>query len=100
VPARKIATCCYCGTRAALVLAGKDRHELSCSRCGAPLHDLKMLPIASERSAAPAAAPTRPNAKLRHEKPKAMKRKPTKKPKSLARKAASELWGFVEDIFD
>ena len=40
----KIATCCYCGTRAALVLTGKHRHELSCSGCGAPLHDLKMLP--------------------------------------------------------
>ena len=33
----KIATCCYCGTRAALVLTGKHRHELSCSGCGAPL---------------------------------------------------------------
>ncbi|WP_299687386.1 hypothetical protein [uncultured Tateyamaria sp.] len=40
----KIATCCYCGTRAALVLTGRDRHELACSSCGAPLHDLKMLP--------------------------------------------------------
>ena len=41
---RKIATCCYCGTRAALVLKGKDRHELSCATCGAPLHELKKLP--------------------------------------------------------
>jgi len=40
----KIVTCCYCGTRAALVLTGKTRHELACSSCGAPLHDLKMLP--------------------------------------------------------
>ncbi len=39
----KIATCCYCGTRAALVLSGETRHELACSSCGAPLHDLKML---------------------------------------------------------
>lgn len=103
MPARKIATCCYCGTRAALVLAGEDRHELSCSRCGAPLHDLKMLPIAAGRSAAPAAAPTRPKAKSRPENPKAMKRKPTKKPKKrkgLAKRAASKLLDFVEDIFD
>jgi hypothetical protein len=103
VPARKIATCCYCGTRAALVLAGEGRHELSCSRCGAPLHELKMLPIASERAAAPAAAPTRPKAKSRPEKPKAIKRKPAKKPKKrkgLAKRAVSELWDFVEDIFD
>ncbi len=41
----KIATCCYCGTRAALVLAGRVRHELACSNCGAPLHELKKLPV-------------------------------------------------------
>ncbi|MDJ0822410.1 MAG: hypothetical protein QNJ09_11465 [Paracoccaceae bacterium] len=39
----KIATCCYCGARTALVLRGKERHELSCASCGAPLHDMKML---------------------------------------------------------
>ena len=39
----KIATCCYCGSRAALVLKGKVRHELACSNCGAPLHEMKML---------------------------------------------------------
>ena len=43
----KIATCCYCGVRAALVLSGTTRHELACSSCGAPLHDLKMLPCNS-----------------------------------------------------
>ena len=43
--AQKIATCCYCGTKAALVLRGKDSHELSCGSCGAPLHDLKRLPV-------------------------------------------------------
>ncbi len=36
----KVATCCYCGTRAALVLRGKQRHELSCASCGAPLHNM------------------------------------------------------------
>lgn len=39
----KIATCCYCGTRAALTLNGRERHELACSNCGAPLHELKKL---------------------------------------------------------
>ena len=43
--AQKIATCCYCGTKVALVLRGKDSHELSCGTCGAPLHDLKRLPV-------------------------------------------------------
>ena len=42
----KIVTCCYCGTRAALVLGGRKRHELACASCGAPLHNLKMLPAA------------------------------------------------------
>ena len=39
----KIATCNYCGTRAALVMDG-GRHELVCSGCGAPLHDIKRVP--------------------------------------------------------
>ncbi|PRX37858.1 hypothetical protein SAMN05216257_105177 [Meinhardsimonia xiamenensis] len=48
--ATKIATCSYCGTRAALVLSGEGvRHELSCAACGAPLHELKAMP----RPAAP-----------------------------------------------
>ena len=45
----KIATCCYCGTRAALVLRGSKRHELACSSCGAPLHDLKRLPATNAK---------------------------------------------------
>ena len=36
----KIATCCYCGTRAALQLRGDVQHELACASCGAPLHNL------------------------------------------------------------
>jgi hypothetical protein len=43
MPHQKIATCTYCGTRAALVLSGTTQHELACRACGAPLHDLKML---------------------------------------------------------
>ena len=42
-PQTKIATCCYCGTRAALVM-DEARHELACSACGAPLHNLKAMP--------------------------------------------------------
>ena len=38
----KIATCTYCGTRAALVLQ-PGQHELTCGACGAPLHDMKRL---------------------------------------------------------
>ena len=44
----KIATCCYCGTRAALVLKDMPggRHELGCAACGAPLHEMKAIPAA------------------------------------------------------
>lgn len=48
--ASKIATCCYCGTRAALVLKGDSRHELACSTCGAPLHNLKQMPRLAQGS--------------------------------------------------
>ena len=46
-PTNKIATCCYCGTRAALVLTGEVRHELACASCGAPLHDIRLARTAA-----------------------------------------------------
>jgi len=103
MPAKKIATCCYCGTRAALILRGKDRHELACSSCGAPLHNLKMLPIGPERVTARAATPTRPEPKAVHPKqphPKPRKVKKRKKRKGLFRHLAEEIWDEIEDIFD
>lgn len=53
MPTTRIATCTYCGTRAALVLKGDTRHELACQTCGAPLHDLKKLPKKADSSDAP-----------------------------------------------
>ena len=99
----KVATCCYCGTRAALVLRGTDRHELACSSCGAPLTRLKMLPIGAATPSAPvaprvaeritAAAPP-----VRHAPPARPGKR--KKTKSLQRKIAASLWDAIEDIFD
>ncbi len=99
----KVATCCYCGTKAALVLRGKTRHELSCRQCGAPLRALKMLPIAPERATAPAATPTRPNhrpapGKGHFARPK--KSRKQKRSKGLFRKVLAEVWDELEDIFD
>ncbi|NOD74708.1 MULTISPECIES: hypothetical protein [unclassified Ruegeria] len=88
----KIATCCYCGTRAALVLKGKERHELSCSSCGAPLHDLKMLP----KRKAEKTKPARPA--VSHVVPPKAKRK--KKKKSMFSRVFDEAWDVIEDIFD
>ncbi len=99
-PNQKIATCCYCGTRAMLVL-DKGRHELSCSSCGAPLHDMKMLPLRQVARKAPPVARTaarRPNGPGVIQ-PKAAKRG-KKRRKPLTRRIAEELWDIVEDIFD
>lgn len=98
MPAQKIATCCYCGTRAALVLRGRDRHELSCSACGAPLHDLKMLradhPVG--RGPAQAGPPRQGHVPPRGYDP----RKRKKRRKGLGRRFLEEAWDALEDIFD
>ncbi len=103
MPAIKVGTCCYCGTRAALVLAGDKYHELSCASCGAPLHKLKMLPKTAGTVTAPAATPTRP-APLKPVKKRVAKQrnKPKNTPKIryLGHKIFDEIWDVVEDIFD
>ncbi len=92
----KIATCCYCGTRAALVLKGTTRHELSCSACGAPLHNMKMLKTERETAPAPKQSRGRPAAYSVH-RPSKPKRK---KKKSKAKWLMGEAWDLIEDIFD
>lgn len=99
--ASKIATCCYCGTRAALVLRGDTRHELACSSCGAPLHDLKSMPLQKQKVAKEdhrAHSPKKPKTYRDHayEKP----RKKPKKRKRLTKKLFEEAFDFIEDIFD
>jgi hypothetical protein len=103
MPGTKIATCCYCGTRAALVLRGRERHELSCANCGAPLHDMKMLRAdhAGARDPArpspvrtgPMAEPTR----MPHPDPR---RRKGKRRKSFGRRMFEEAIDLIEDIFD
>ena len=97
--ATKIATCCYCGTKAALVLRGQERHELTCSNCGAPLHAMKMLPPQPSQTAAPA----RQTKRKRVEKyPEYSRDRPKKRKKSkgFGRRVMSELWDVVEDVVD
>ncbi len=99
----KVATCCYCGTKAALVLRGKSRHELACSSCGAPLHRLKMLPNEPRRATASATTPARPAPQYDRAhgvKPAGWGRKKKRKRKGLGHKLFEELWDVVEDIFD
>lgn len=90
----KIATCCYCGTRAALNLRGKDRHELACSNCGAPLHEMKMLrsdAVGDRELVKP--SPIRSSSDPR-------RRKKKKKTKSLSQRFLEEAWDAAEDLFD
>ena len=98
----KITTCCYCGARAALVLNGKVRHELACSSCGAPLHEMKKIPVAREGDVELVDRPkSAPRAKWKADsayKPKKVKKK--KKRKSLLKSVFEEAFDFVEDIFD
>lgn len=103
---RKIATCCYCGLRAFLVL-DQSRHELACSGCGAPLHEMKAMPLAA--SCAKTAAGAQP---ARSQNPKAKKsadrkrrrNRPEKgrgrRRKPLFRQIFEEVWDEIEDILD
>jgi hypothetical protein len=92
----KIATCCYCGLRAALVL-DRNRHELTCAGCGAPLHDLKNLPrehpgkteLVRPSGVRPGTPPNKPRKKKRH-----------KSKKRIIGKLFEETFDVLEDIFD
>ncbi|NDR56598.1 hypothetical protein [Aliiruegeria sabulilitoris] len=92
----KLATCCYCGMRATLVL-GEDRHSLACGGCGAPLSDLKSLPSGktTKTSSANKTAPFDPRSA---KKTKSKKRSKPKKPSF--RRVFGDILDEIEDIFD
>ena len=96
---QKIATCCYCGTRAALTLKGKERHELSCSSCGAPLHEMKMLPSQKVQQARTPRPQTFYTPQPEHDRYKGRKKK-VKKKRSLGQRFMAEVWDVAEDLFD
>ncbi|MBR9841601.1 MAG: hypothetical protein GYB25_00445 [Rhodobacteraceae bacterium] len=89
----KIATCTYCSTRAALVFKESGRHELACSACGAPLHELKQMPSATriKERVKVVHVPVYKEAKTKKKK---------KRRKSWSRRLAEEIFDVVEDIFD
>jgi hypothetical protein len=104
----KIATCSYCGTRAALVF-DEGLHELACRACGAPLHEMKAMPQDPDRKSkkvrpAPVAVVERrrsapPGEDRREWRDWPAKRRP-KRRRPLARRVLEEIWDVVEDIFD
>jgi hypothetical protein len=90
----KIATCCYCGRRAALVLRGGARRELACAGCGAPLSRLKPLRCGRagprlQKLSAPAPGPVRPPP-----------RPPPRKRRGLLARGWEELREGLEDLVD
>jgi hypothetical protein len=96
----KIATCCFCGSKAALTLA-EGRHELACAQCGAPLHDLKQLPVPKTETALRAQPRLREFAPTgKKGKPAKLKVKKPKRRKSWLRSVGDELFDVVEDLFD
>ena len=102
MPQTKIATCCFCGSKAMLKL-DKGRHELACASCGAPLHDLKMLPQA--KPAAPAIShQPKPRSFAKPKRlQKAKKSRPRRRPGWFAERfkdMAEDIFDVVEDIFD
>lgn len=98
----RIATCCYCGTRAALILDQK-RHELSCASCGAPLHNLKRMPVDGFAGMPDGRTPKvrkKYNDPLPYPEVRKPKKKYKKKRKSLFQVAIEEAFDAIEDIFD
>ncbi|MDX8348317.1 hypothetical protein SLH49_09990 [Cognatiyoonia sp. IB215446] len=101
--ATKITTCCYCGTRAALVLRGKERHELTCSNCGAPIHAMKMLPKDAQPKRGKVTKHGYKETKKYHrdyDDDYARRPKKRRKSKSFGRKVMSGLWDVMEEIVD
>ena len=106
---RKIATCCYCGTRAILVF-DEGLHELTCRACGAPLHEMKMMPQPSENKSngRGKALDERRRGRRVAEKPewhgstdpRRRKKKSKKRRKPMFGRLLEEVWDVVEDIID
>ena len=96
-------TCCYCGARAALVMPKHGRQELVCSRCGAPLHDFKMLPVTKtgdcELIRSSPIRLAKPSVSMKSKK-KLSKRKKSKDNFKFLKNAFEEAFDFIDDIFD
>jgi hypothetical protein len=98
----KIATCCYCGTRAALRL-DRERHELTCGNCGAPLRDFKQMNVGSRDNTPKyrkSKKSKKPRVFSRFRENYEPVRKPRKRRKSLIRKMFEEAFDVIEDIID
>ena len=95
----KIATCCYCGNKTMLKLTARGGHELACGRCGAPLHEMKALPVTQDAGRKVKRSRPAPGRHPDHdERDHPRHRKKRRKP--MWSRALEEAFDFVEDIFD
>ena len=97
---RKIATCCYCGTRSVLEL-DSARHALHCAACGAPITRMKAM-RADSAATGPARrrAPSKPSGYPGHAAPdRPRKRKGRKKRRGMLY-YLKEAFDEIEDLFD
>ena len=80
------------------MLTGRDRHELACSSCGAPLHDLKMLPRKKQGDR----ELVRPSAVRNPARRTPARPKPKKRKSKLKRFADmfEDAFDIIEDILD
>lgn len=93
----KIATCCYCGTRAALILDA-GHHGLQCTSCGAPIRNLRHLPRSDEPPAGrkPGKGGDKGMAKAKAKGPGKLRKRAKKKVRSLM----GEVFDGLDDLFD
>ena len=100
-PRTKIATCCYCGARTLLSLGGTtERHELVCSSCSAPLHELKQIKTPPPARHAPTERPSKKyHKKSKGRRPKYEKSKKKSRDPSVVW-FAKKIFDEIEDIFD
>ncbi len=98
MPNTRIATCCYCGTRAALEVSSSGRHELVCSSCGAPLSKIEAVQ-AQTQTVSQKDQKSR-ELDLVDLAERFFEGKSTKKKKSKPKKAVKGIFDFIEDIFD
>ncbi|MEM1129866.1 MAG: hypothetical protein AAGH83_05010 [Pseudomonadota bacterium] len=88
------------------MLTGRVRHELACSACGAPLHDLKAIrtdtgPARKHGDLAKASAQRSASwPELDRLISKKAKSKKKKKKKSFSKKAISKAFDLLDDVFD
>lgn len=95
----KIATCCYCGSKTMLQLTARGGHELACGRCGAPLHEMKGLPVSKNADRKIKRSRPAPGRHRDHDDDDRPRRKKKRRKPAWSR-ALEEAFDFVEDIFD